>query len=277
MIAVHRKVFDVDRPTALSRISTGTSIGIAGAGIAALVMALTGVSWRVCWAFLRARERCRADRQTGWFCARSKGIPRAAPNVDGAISCGSRRCRSLSSPSSTARFPRSISPFAGDHMLESGGRGGLPRFAAHPPWFFLIYGLFGLTGLPHRAHRGGDRAALAAAWPHAGGRVVPRVRRRSCLAAGWGSCLCRVAGGLHVMMTSARACLLVGTPVFRRFRRSASRLALVASAAGECSGAFCRRYGGRRLRSRNDVPRCRHTSRRDGACSARKPASQPCR
>lgn len=47
--AVHRKVCDVNRPTALSQISTGTSIGVVGAGLAALVMVLTGLSWRVFW------------------------------------------------------------------------------------------------------------------------------------------------------------------------------------------------------------------------------------
>lgn len=48
--AVHRKVRDVDRPTALSQISTGTSAGIALAGTMALAMVLLGYNWRVCWA-----------------------------------------------------------------------------------------------------------------------------------------------------------------------------------------------------------------------------------
>ncbi|MEY8841519.1 MFS transporter, partial [Cribrihabitans sp. XS_ASV171] len=48
--AVHRKVRNVDRPTALSEISTGTSLGIALAGFAALAMIHIGAGWRACWA-----------------------------------------------------------------------------------------------------------------------------------------------------------------------------------------------------------------------------------
>jgi len=47
--AVHRKVGEPDRPAALSRISTGTSLGIAAAGMAALAMVLAGLPWRQCW------------------------------------------------------------------------------------------------------------------------------------------------------------------------------------------------------------------------------------
>lgn len=47
--AVHRKISEVDRPTALSEISTGTSVGIALAGMVALAMVLLEFDWRVCW------------------------------------------------------------------------------------------------------------------------------------------------------------------------------------------------------------------------------------
>lgn len=46
---MHRKVGEPDRPAALSRISTGTSLGIAAAGMAALAMVLAGLPWRQCW------------------------------------------------------------------------------------------------------------------------------------------------------------------------------------------------------------------------------------
>src|SRR6056297_3307508 len=48
--AVHRKVTEVDRPTALSEISTGTSVGITAAGAVAFAMVFLGLDWRVCWA-----------------------------------------------------------------------------------------------------------------------------------------------------------------------------------------------------------------------------------
>ncbi|WP_292069621.1 MFS transporter [Marivita sp. XM-24bin2] len=48
--AVHRKIRDVDRPTALSEISTGTSLGIAGAGALAFAMVYLGLDWRTSWA-----------------------------------------------------------------------------------------------------------------------------------------------------------------------------------------------------------------------------------
>lgn len=52
--AVHRKVRDVDRPTALSEISTGTSVGITLAGVTAFAMILLGFQWRICWSFFAA-------------------------------------------------------------------------------------------------------------------------------------------------------------------------------------------------------------------------------
>ena len=45
--AVHRKVRGVDRPTALSEISTGTSVGIATTGGIAVSMVLFGLDWRL--------------------------------------------------------------------------------------------------------------------------------------------------------------------------------------------------------------------------------------
>lgn len=47
---VHRRVQDDARPTALSIISTGTSLGIAAAGATAIAVQLGGLSWRVTWA-----------------------------------------------------------------------------------------------------------------------------------------------------------------------------------------------------------------------------------
>lgn len=143
--AVHRKVLDVDRPTALSQISTGTSVGIAGAGLAALAMTLTGLSWRVCWAFfaiasavalianwlvLREIEKDReVSPERGW---RNLFQIKAVPLFVMAFVYGTISAIYIA--------------FAGDHMLESGGVPILP-VAATPAMIFLVYGFFGLTGL----------------------------------------------------------------------------------------------------------------------------------
>ena len=47
--AVNRAVSEPWRPAALSKISTGTSVGIAGAGLLGIAAALTGLGWRTCW------------------------------------------------------------------------------------------------------------------------------------------------------------------------------------------------------------------------------------
>jgi len=48
--AVHRKLPHARRPGALSRIGTGTSVGIAMAAIAAIGVSQSGLSWRASWA-----------------------------------------------------------------------------------------------------------------------------------------------------------------------------------------------------------------------------------
>lgn len=47
--AVHRKIEGVDCASALSEISSGTSVGIFGTGLAALWMVYAGISWWVYW------------------------------------------------------------------------------------------------------------------------------------------------------------------------------------------------------------------------------------
>lgn len=49
--AVHCKIRKLDRPTDLSGIGTGTSVGIAKAGAIALAMVLSGFKWRICSIF----------------------------------------------------------------------------------------------------------------------------------------------------------------------------------------------------------------------------------
>ncbi|MDT0684153.1 YbfB/YjiJ family MFS transporter [Roseicyclus sp. F158] len=198
--AVHRKINDIDRPTALSEISTGTSVGIMGAGGAALLMVLMGVPWRLCWAgfallaaialvanwaVLNPVERdTRSGPKEGW---RAVLQPSAMPlfavaNVFGVTSA-------------------IYIAFAGDHVQEAGGVPGLPAPAA-PALLFILYGFFGLAGfLTNRA-----RQAVGLTWLL---RVLLFMTALSLaltafVPANWAG-LVGSAGlqGMHVMMTSA--------------------------------------------------------------------------
>jgi len=143
--AVHRNVGDADRPAAFATISTGTSVGIVGAGLAALGTALTGLSWRACWGFFAVAGALallanRAGlRRVGKAPAESHGptwrdllTVSAAPLFAIGFIFGVTTAIYIS--------------FAADHLVETGGVPGVPTPAA-PALLFLFYGLFGLTGL----------------------------------------------------------------------------------------------------------------------------------
>lgn len=143
--AVHRKLHDLDRPTALSRISTGTSIGIILTGVTALAAAHAGLSWRYCWAIfalagiatllvnwiaLSPVERSpHFGPRAGW---RVMITPAAVPLIAVAFVFGTISAVYIS--------------FATDHMRMAGGLAGLPP-AVVPGLVFVVYGLCGLTGL----------------------------------------------------------------------------------------------------------------------------------
>lgn len=198
--AVHRKVREVDRPTALSAISTGTSVGIVAAGLAALGVVLTGLSWRFCWALfavasaaalianraaLRRVEKAVVDGpREGW---RDLLHVAAIPLFAIAFVYGTTSAIYIS--------------FAADHMLASGGVPGIAT-AATPALVFICYGAFGLAGL--LAGRASD--AIGLPWllrllMTAGALSVALV---VILPRSWAG-LISSAGlqGIHVMMTSA--------------------------------------------------------------------------
>ncbi len=230
--AAHRKIRDVDRPTALSEISTGTSVGIAAAGFAALGMVFTGLSWRSCWAFfviasagalvanwaaLRSVEKA-ADEgpELGW---RDLGQVAAIPLFAIAFVYGTTSAIYIS--------------FAADHLLNNGGVAGAPT-AATPALVFICYGLFGLAGLLTRP----VKDAIGLPWllrllMLAGASSLALI---ALLPAGW-AVLIASAGlqGLHVMMTSA-VLAFWSERLFPSIPSLSFTVALLATAAGSVLG-----------------------------------------
>ncbi len=230
--AVHRKIRDIDRPTALSEISTGTSIGIALAGAAALAMVLSGLSWRHCWALfavasalalvanwaaLRAVEKDPEDPPTGSWRALLQIA--ALPLFVIAFVYGTTSAIYIS--------------FAADHMLGAGGVPGLPT-AATPALLFIVYGLAGLLGLL----TGRVKSVLGLPWllrllMLSGALSVVLV---ALLPARWIG-LVPSAGlqGVHVMMTSA-VLAFWSERLFPRLPSLGFTSALLAMAAGSVLG-----------------------------------------
>ncbi len=149
--AVHRKVQDVDRPTALSEISTGTSVGITLAGAVALAMVLSGFDWRYCWAMFAAASAL--TLVVNWLSLRE---------VDKAPDEGlQERWRDVLQPMSAPLFGIAFVfgitsavyiSFAAD-LFAQDGVPGLPRNAT-PSLVFIFFGLFGLVGLATERIRG---------------------------------------------------------------------------------------------------------------------------
>lgn len=197
--AVHRKVREVDRATALSEISTGTSLGIAAAGAVAAAMVLIGFNWRVCWAIfaaasalalvgnwaaLRQVEKARRDgRAPSW---RALMRREAAPLFAIAFLFGITSAIYIS--------------FAADHFAQEGVPG-LPKGAA-PALVFIAYGVFGLAGLL----TGRVRNMTGLTWLLRGLLAVAAgsLALAALLAGSWTG-LVTSAGlqGINVMMTSA--------------------------------------------------------------------------
>ena len=198
--AVHREVRVEERPFALSMVSSGTAVGIALAGLVALVVVLGGLSWRLGWAFFAVagavalvvnvvafrgvgKDESAAPRR-GWF---ELVHVAAVPLVAIGFVYGTTSAVYIS--------------FAADHMVTAGGVPGVPA-AAMPGLVFVCYGLFGLVGLltgrvgaviglPLLVRlimlAGALSVALVAITPDTWAGVV--------LSAGW--------QGVHVMMASA--------------------------------------------------------------------------
>jgi predicted MFS family arabinose efflux permease len=142
--AVHRKVRDEDRPTALSVITSGTGVGIALAGLAALAMVLGGISWRFCWALFAVASA--AALLGNWLALRDVG------KDPGGTQKGWRDlAHTAAIPLLVIGFAYGTTSaiyitFAADHMVAAGGAPGVP-VETTPALVFICYGLFGLAGL----------------------------------------------------------------------------------------------------------------------------------
>ncbi len=232
--AVHRKVRDADRPTALSRISTGTSVGIAAAGLAALCMSLAGFSWRFCWAFFALASALAL--------AGNRAALRRAGLAPAPASAAGPSWRALRQGAAKPLFAigfvfGTVSAvylaFAADHVVTAGGVPGVPA-AATPALVFIAYGLFGLAGLL----TGRITAAIGLPWllrlTMLAGAVSVAIL--GLLPDSWAGLIPSAAlQGIHVMMTSA-VLAFWSERLFPAFPSFGFTAALLAVAAGCVAG-----------------------------------------
>ncbi len=197
--AVHRTVPDWWRPAALSTISSGTSIGVAGAGLSALAMVGLGLSWRACWALFAG-----ASALALWVNLR------ALRDLDRAPEAMPRAWRGLVQPVAAPLFGIGFVygttsaiyvAFAADRAVAAGGLPGVPVDAV-PALIFILYGLCGFSGLmTGRLKARLGLPGLLRVLMLAGAGSLALVA----LAPGHWAGLIPSAGlqGVHVMMTSA--------------------------------------------------------------------------
>ncbi len=143
--AVHRKVRDEHRPFALSIVSTGTAVGIALAGLAALIVVVGGLSWRLGWACFAAASA--VALLVNWVAFRGVDKDRS----DGPEQGWKHLLHPAAIPLLVTGFVYGTTSaiyisFAADHMVTAGGVPGVP-VGTMPALVFICYGLFGLAGL----------------------------------------------------------------------------------------------------------------------------------
>lgn len=197
--AVHRKVRDPDRPTSLSEISTGTSVGIILAGATALAMVLMGFNWRICWVvFVVASALVLVGN---WAALRQVD---KAPS-DSPVMAWRDFLSASPAPLYGIAFIFGITSavyisFAADHFAQA-GLPGMPE-GSTPSLVFIFYGLFGLAGLMTKQVR--DQIGLT--WLL---RAMMIAAAASLGLAAWlpgswpGLVLSAGLQGMNVMMTSA--------------------------------------------------------------------------
>ena len=143
--AINHGVKEALRPTALSLVSTGTSLGITAAGTAALLMSIGGVSWRFCWAIFAIGSAL--SLLGNWVALRdAAGRPGVRPAL---------RWRALFHRAAVPLFGIGFCfgvtstvyiSFAADRIAQAGGVAGVPANVSGS-LVFICYGVFGLLGL----------------------------------------------------------------------------------------------------------------------------------
>ncbi|SPJ25155.1 hypothetical protein PAA8504_03002 [Palleronia abyssalis] len=229
--AVHRKVRDVDRATALSEISSGTAIGIAAAGGVALAMVLAGFGWRICWgAFAGASA---VALIVNWAALRQVDKSPDDPPKKGWRDLLQRCAIPLFGVAFVYGTTSAIYiSFAADRFAEEGVPG-MPGGSA-APLVFIFYGLFGLSGLLTDRVRN----AIGLTWLL---RALLVIGATSLALAAFGSGrwsgLVASAGlqGVNVMMTSA-VLAFWSERLFPRFPALGFTATLLATAAGSVLG-----------------------------------------
>lgn len=142
--AVHRKVRNADRATALSEISTGTAVGIALTGSISLAMALLEFNWRYCWAIFTAASALAL--LANWAALRQiDKAPDPTPDTE-----WSDLLQWKALPLFGVAFVFGITSaiyisFAPDQFARHGVPGVPDKSASS--FVFISYGLFGLAGL----------------------------------------------------------------------------------------------------------------------------------
>jgi predicted MFS family arabinose efflux permease len=149
---VNRQVRDDARPAALSVISTGTSLGVAAAGAAALLVSASGGSWRIAWAAFALASALALLANLAGLRDSAGPLGPSTPQPWGQLLRGAAMplyAIALSYGTTTAVY---IS-FAADRIEQAGGLTQLPA-GASSALLFLCFGIFGLVGLATGAVKG---------------------------------------------------------------------------------------------------------------------------
>jgi predicted MFS family arabinose efflux permease len=143
---VNRRLPDETRPSALAVISTGTSLGIAAAGAAAIAVNLSGLSWRISWAAFAIAAALALLGNV--FALREPSGPLGAsqPRQPWATLLHRSAMPLYSIAFSFGTTTAIFFSFAADRIVQTGGLPGLAPGTA-PAILFICYGLFGVTGL----------------------------------------------------------------------------------------------------------------------------------
>jgi len=229
--AVHRKIREADRQTALSEISTGTGIGVSLAGATALAMVLLGFDWRYGWGvFAGASALAFAGN---WAALRH--VDKAPPTGPDA---GWRDLLHRPAiPLFALAFVYGVTSavylsFAADRFAQQ-GVAGLPG-GATPAILFITYGLCGLAGL----FTGGARDAIGLPWllRLLLGASAGSLALAALLPGSWvGLLLSAGLQGVNVMMTSA-VLAFWSERLFPALPSFGFTAALLATAAGNILG-----------------------------------------